>query len=199
MQLSSKHTEWSQKTAFDKEERDFKTNNPLSLTCIQIQTRGTVVGKNPKPLTFLLQAAFITECVGFILAVTFTFDGLLWITSQTDISSLPHMWFSGILFLAAVFCMGLPQAMTSHRGVKGFSAPGRHAVSTPELWQEVSIFPLIRRTGLRCLSCCCIYGSMTTYKFLEQNKTKQQKGKFVKGMASAFQLIQYIGDSDNHI
>lgn len=28
------------------------------------------------PLTFLLQAAFITERTGFILAVTFPFDGV---------------------------------------------------------------------------------------------------------------------------
>ena len=73
-------TEWSQKTAFDKEERDFKTNNPHSLTCIQIQTRETVV-KNPKPLTFLLQAAFITERAVFILAGTYPFDSVFWITS----------------------------------------------------------------------------------------------------------------------
>lgn len=84
------NTEWSQKTAFDKEERDFKTNNPHSLTCIQIQTRGTVVKKKnqPNPLTFLLQAAFITERTGFILAVTFPFDGVFWVTSPHVLCSV---------------------------------------------------------------------------------------------------------------
>lgn len=80
------------------------------------------------------------------------------------------LWCCGILSLADLFCVSLPQAMTSRKGVKGFSASGRHSVSTAELWQEVSNLTYIRKTGQRCLSCCCIYRTITNYKCFEEKK-----------------------------
>lgn len=166
MQLSSKNREWSQKTAFEKEERDFKTNNPHSLTCIQIQTRRTVVKKNnTKPLTFLLLAAFITENEAFILAVTFPFDSLFWITSQTHISSFPH----GTLSCWVILCLAdvLHQAMTSSKGVKCFSTPVMHSVSTAGFLQEVFDIYQEDRTEMFVL---LLYRSMIIYVCLEKKE-----------------------------
>lgn len=87
------NTEWSQKTAFDKEERDFKTNNPHSLTCIQVQTRGTVVKKHPTktPDIYFSSSLYLRAC-GFYFGCYLPFWWcLLSHFSRRHFSISPHL------------------------------------------------------------------------------------------------------------
>lgn len=145
------NTEWSQKTAFDKEERDFKTNNPHSLTWIQVQTRGTVVKKHPtKTPDISASSSLYHRACGFYFGCYLPFWWcLLSHFSRRHFSISPHLLCSvgDPVSCRCVLCLPSPSNDQPHRS-KWFSAPERYSVSKVELWKQVWNLTGIRKTGL---------------------------------------------------